>query len=846
MLGGLVDDLDVSGGRVALVRGEAGIGKSALITRFVSEIEGRAHVLVGACDDLLTPQELGPVWDVARRDRSVGEPLSRGDLRGVMEALLNLLSRKLRPTVLVFEDTQWADEATLDVIKFLGRRIARTNGVLVLTYRDGEVDADHPLRQVFGELPPRNLVRVPLGPLSADAIADMVAEVPFDPEVVLALTGGNPLFVTEVIASGIDAVPTSVRDSVLARAGKVSLQTRRILQLVAVAPGGAERSVVDGLLDPTPDQLNECVQQGFLVVGPEALAFRHELQRRAIESSLTAEERRRLNQEVLAALGDQDARPARLVHHAQEAGDIDAMVAYAPQAARAAMSIDSHREAVAHFRVLEPHLDRFDRAELAAILDDWAREESYLDDDRALDLAARAITVHRSVGDDVALAQALTFAVRMYELHGRPTEAEACGSEAVTILESHPSSAALAAALAQLAWLRLMRGDDDALGMQLADRAIEIAETVDDDLTVTRALTVKGSILHSSPDGGGLALVEEAHRRAIQGAHRFEEVYALINLAGLNADVRDVARAADLARRARDTAARHEIRPLEAFAQAMYAEILLWQGDWSTAQDTATAALGSDPHAEAVAWRILGLIQARRGRVEASTTLQRMWTLAETSGQLQATDPAAATLAEHMWLVGDEDPERLALLGSVIDEGLSSGFVWPSGALAFWAWKLGILNAAPPHLPAFYRSIIEGHPQTAADFWESRGVPYEQALALMHGDEQAQLQAIQIFEGLGATATANRVRRALLDQGVRAPRGKGLATRDHAAGLTARQAEVLDLLAQGLSNPQIADRLFISHRTAENHVAAVLMKLDAPDRHAAVDIAYDRELITQD
>ncbi len=130
-LGLLVDllaGLDSSGGKVVLLRGEAGIGKSSLVREFVERQTGEAHIRFGFCDDLLTPRPLGPFWDVARNEPSLAEPLKKGDRPGVWEATLDLLSRSLRPTILVIEDTQWADEATLDAIKYLGRRIARTNG----------------------------------------------------------------------------------------------------------------------------------------------------------------------------------------------------------------------------------------------------------------------------------------------------------------------------------------------------------------------------------------------------------------------------------------------------------------------------------------------------------------------------------------------------------------------------------------------------------------------------------------------------------------------------------------------------------------------------------------------
>ncbi|MCL1600127.1 MAG: AAA family ATPase, partial [Actinomycetia bacterium] len=261
----LLDGIGPTGGRVVLVRGEAGIGKSTLIDRALSEATAHAHTLLGACDDLLTPQPFGPIWDIARDEASLLQPLADGDRRAVMEAVLDLLMRSLRPTVLVLEDTQWADEATLDLIKFLGRRIARTNGLLILTYRDVEVDSEHPLRQVIGDLPPGNLIRMPLNHLSADAIASMVDEGSFDIDEVLRLTDGNPLFVTEVLASGVEAVPASVQDAVLTRVRKLTPEARHVLELVSVVPGETERRLVDAIASPTEDALTEGLRQGLLV-----------------------------------------------------------------------------------------------------------------------------------------------------------------------------------------------------------------------------------------------------------------------------------------------------------------------------------------------------------------------------------------------------------------------------------------------------------------------------------------------------------------------------------------------------------------------------------------------------
>ena len=349
-----------SGGRVVLIRGEAGIGKSSLVREFLEAHADEARTYFGSCDDLLTVQPLGPFWDVTLQDPSLGESLEKGDRRAVMAALLDLLSPSGRATVLVVEDMHWADEATLDVVNYLGRRISRSNGLLVLTYRDGEVDHDHPLRQVIGGLAPQDLVRIHLGGLSADSVALMVKNSNLDPEQVFSLTDGNPLFVTEVAASGAEGVPSSVQDSVLARAAKLSSGARRLLDLVSVIPGESKRSFVEIIVESTSEEMAECVRQGHLRLGDDTVSFQHELSRRAVESVLNAAERRRLNQSVLDELGE-SGDPSRVVHHAREANDVASIIKFAPRAARAATALGSHRQAVAHFRTLEPYLDQIRR-----------------------------------------------------------------------------------------------------------------------------------------------------------------------------------------------------------------------------------------------------------------------------------------------------------------------------------------------------------------------------------------------------------------------------------------------------------------------------------------------------
>ena len=286
---------------------------------------------------------------------------------------------------------------------------------------------------------------------------------------------------------------------------------------------------------------------------------------------------------------------------------------------------------------------------------------------------------------------------------------------------------------------------------------------------------------------------------------------------------------------------------MEEYGRAFYAEVLVWKGEWVAAEDLAAGVLGSHPQrnlfSELIAGRVLGRLQVRQGRPQGRTTLDRTWSLAEVNAEMQHLIPTAAAVAEYMWLTGEYDPARIARFREVLDEGMRLENLWAGGELAFWLWKLGELSATPEGIAEPYRLVIEGKPTEAAAIWEAKGIPYERALALMHGDQKAQLEALQVLETLGATVVAAKLSQSLRDQGVSVPRGRRRDTRRRDAGLTTRQAEVLQLLDEGLSNIEIADRLFVSPRTVEHHVSAVLTKLDSSTRDEAVSRARTQGLI---
>ena len=362
-------------GRAVLVRGEAGIGKTSAVRVFTDSHLEDAHVLWGGCDDLLTARPLGPIWDMALDEPSLSDALRGQDRYEVFALVLELMSRSLRPTVIVIEDIHWADEATLDLIKFLGRRIDRSHGLLVLTYRDGQVPGDRPLRVALADIAASVLERITLTPLSPAAVSELASEAGGATDGLWELTGGNPFFLTEVLGAEHESVPGSVRDAVMGRVARLSPASRALVDLVSVVPGRAELELVDSVLGPSEEAASEAEAAGVVVLKENALTFRHELARRSVETDLPQIRRREINLEVLRAVEDLGYDVSRAAHHARVGGDVDALVRLAPLAARRAAAMESHNEAVAHLRALEPYLDQLEPEMCADHYDLWAFEE---------------------------------------------------------------------------------------------------------------------------------------------------------------------------------------------------------------------------------------------------------------------------------------------------------------------------------------------------------------------------------------------------------------------------------------------------------------------------------------
>jgi DNA-binding CsgD family transcriptional regulator len=833
------------GGRIAVVSGEAGAGKSSLAAAFAGAVGDRAWVLWGACDPLLTPRALGPLHDIARQvGGALRERIAAGERGAVFDALLDALDgpRQRRRPVVIMEDLHWADEATLDLVAFLGRRLALCRVLLVLTYRDDEVGPDHQLRTVLAGLPRPLVRRFPLASLSVAAVDELARRAGRASASVYAVTGGNPLLVTEVLAAAEPGVPATVRDLVLSRLAGLSPAAREAAGFVSVVPSQAEPA----LLASRAAGVEECLAGGLLSATADGVAFRHELLRRAVEESLSPVRRAALHAAVLTLLaGRAGVDPARLVHHAHHAGDAAAVLCWAPVAARRAAEVGANKQAAAHYELALRHVAGASADERALLLEAYATV-GYLAGQIVEALAARreALTLRERAGDPVQIGENLRWISRLSWWRGDTAQARVAGDRAVEVLEAVPPGPQLAMAYSNLSQLHMLAGEDTAI--EWGERAIALARRFGDlDTELHARVNVASKRMEHDFERGGAEL-EHVHAAAAAAGFSDHATRSLANKACQAVEWCDFAVAADVLARVLDFAAARDLDGYLRHLLGYRAAMLLAVGNWADARADAEAAMSGPARPgpyRCTAQVTLGRLRSRRGEADAADILQEAAMSAYEANELQFVGPAAAGLAEHHWITGD-----LARSAAEARRGYALALrvrhPWFAGQLAYWQWRAGEPVPVPEWIGQPYRLLIEGDWRGAAAEWAGRRCDYARAEALSNGDAEAAGEALRIVDGLGAAGTARRLRAELRERGARVPRGPRPSTAADPTGLTVRQREVLTLLAEGLSNADIAARLTVSAKTVDHHVSAVLGKLGVPSRGQAAAAARRLGLLT--
>lgn len=848
----LLQEATSGSGRLLFLGGEAGVGKTALLRQFCQAMPAAAEFAIGTCDPLSTPRPLGPLADMAVElgvdtETQVSDTQPRERL---FRRVLERLGESTAPDVVVIEDAHWADDASLDLLRFLGRRLEALPRLMIVTYRNDEVGPSHPLRVVMGDLSTCSwLRRMNLPRLSAQAVEKLAADSALDATELHQRTGGNPFFVSEVLGAAIGSIPPTVRDAVLARASRLPAEARRALDACAVIGYRIDPDLLEEVVAGGPAAAEACVSHGMLCWTGTRLSFRHELAREVVLDALSPQSKQVYHEAALAALKQRDMQDfSRLAHHAEGAADAAAVLEYAPAAALRARSARAHREAAAQYDRSLRFADAISPAERADLLAAFA-DECLLTDQLENAIAARreAIDIHRRSGNRHAQSLALAQHALVLNGQGCDADAEQASREAIAVLDGLPACPEMAFAQMRAAYLRMLASDNQA-AIDGGQKAIELARHFKDWRTLIPACNAVGSAMICSGDATqGRRYLRRSIRLARKAGLDNEAGVAYANLGSSQSEMYLFAHAVPDLEQGIAFCESRDVDSHRLYMTAWLALCHFYQGRWAEAEALAQTVL-DQPQAAAIshveAGTVLGRIQARRGDPMAIDTLDRALGLASRSETLQRLAPVRAARAEAAWLDGAMEKCRHEAC-AVFELALAHQHPWLIGELAYWRWKSGDLDIAPKLCAEPFALQIAGAPKRAAKAWQALGCPYESARALAEStDESALRSAHDTFEQLGARPAATRVSRQMHEFGIRGvPRGPRPSTRANPARLSTRELTVLTHMVQGLSNTEIAAALHRSSRTIDHHVSAILSKLKVANRTEAVLAAVQQGIV---
>lgn len=841
------DDIAEGEGHCIILNGEAGIGKTALVRAFCQQKRPLTNIYLGTCDALFTPRPLAPFYDIIWQIwgdewKKEGNLEDRVDL---FTQFFHRLSSRKDATIIVFEDIHWADEATLDFIKFLARRITRIHCLFILTYRDDEVHSLHPLRDLVGQLPSHSFTRLQPAPLSRPAVDRMAAAKGFSGEDVYTISGGNPFYVNEILASYSPGIPDNIKDSILSVYHRLDEPTKQVWEILSVLPTGLEVEYLGQLTPEHTTALAPSLETRILLLKDGRLFFKHELYRRTIETSLSPFLRIDLNKKILQLFRnsfEKNREIERIIHHAKNANEHALVVRYAPIAALQASSLGAHIEASKlYFSAIEYYQDN-DKEKLAGFYASYAYE-CYLTGriEEAIIYQTRASHIWEEKGDIERLGNTLWFLSRLWWFNGHRRHAERHAQQAIDLLADRPSSTAKAMAFSNMSQLKML-SDKTVECIYWGDQAIAIAKELDNEEILCHALNNVGTVQMRIPANKqkGIDWLQQSLRIALKHGYQEHAARAYTNMGGDSVRIRDYPFATKILEEGLRYCEERELGSWQTYMLSWKARLLLDTGRWDEAARIAGDLIRKGERASIIkvgALLVVGTIKMRKGDPDALSLLQEAKTRAFESMELQRTLPALAAVLEYEWITGENILEKKEIEYAIGLIG-QPGLLHESSQFDFWLSRVRGQQVPMYEMEKDYRADNPEMALDAAASWQRLGCPYEQALFLFEGDDNAKREAISIIHQLGATPVYEKMKAGMRTSGITGiPRGMRKTTQANPALLTDRELGILRLLKEGLQNKEIGSRLFISAKTVDHHISSILFKLDVNTRVKAVQEA---------
>lgn len=741
--------------------------------------------------------------------------------------------------------------------------------LLVISFRDDEVNGDHPLARVIGELPTAHTTRINLKPLSKEAIKILGLPPGYEINDLYDITGGNPFFVSELLSCQHNPeshIPASIKDAVNARLVRLSAEERSLLETISVIPGAVPLKLLDTLVGSSGETLAmACIGRNILVQeSSEYLRFRHELSRLATLARVPMTQQKDLHAKVLDTLLQETLLPQKerknkpienysnldqLVHHAAGAFDSKHVLEFAPTAARTAAALGAHSEAADHFATALRFVNNAEPELAAQLYENWAYEAGLalrIDDD-VLEARRHAISLWRALDRPEKVGENLRWMSRLHWYRGEASEANHFADEAIQVLESTPQSAEHAMAYSLRSQLHMLndRMDDSILW---GEKALELAKKYNNVEVEIHALNNIGSALVFRNNPDGIEKLERSLALALQEGLHEHAARVYTNLSEYAVYFRNFELAEKMLAKGIAYNNQHDLFAWRNYLLGRLALLRLDQGRLRDAQTIAAGVLKTERLTLLMrlpALSVLAQTQMRLGEQSAYKNFVDALTDALATDELQYIIPIRLGLIEFAWL-NKQNKNAIEHLEYLNNLGPESMHLWRVGETAIWAQRLSFsLNQNfYEDLPEPHQLEIEGDFFAAATSWESLGLPYAAALTLMQVTDSGHIQkafiaAQDLLEPIDANGGITKLKSLAADCSISEllhskRRGPYKAARNHPLGLTKREQEILQLISKGATNKEIANTLSRSQRTIEHHVSSILTKLNSNSRMEAM------------